>query len=78
MMSTLPATAQPAMQQRQYLPTDSYLQRIGPHAVKGLQGLMGFMGQTPYDLQRMVGSVTPQFSGILPGGGAPAQTTGVR
>jgi hypothetical protein len=78
MMSTLPATAQPAMQQRQYLPTDSYLQRIGPDAVKGLQGLMGFMGQTPYDLQRMVGSVTPQFSGVLPRGRTPAQTTGVR
>jgi hypothetical protein len=74
----LPAMAQPAMQQRQYLPTESYLQRIGPSAVQGLQGLMGFMGQTPYDLQRMVGSVTPQFSGILPRGRTPAQTTGVR
>jgi len=73
----LPAMAQPAMQQRQHLPTESYLQRIGPDAVKGLQGLMGFMGQTPYDLQRMVGSVTPQFSGIFPGGGGtPAQITG--
>ena len=78
MMSTLPATAQPAMQRGPALPTESYLQRIGPDAVKGLQGLMGFMGQTPYDLQRMVGSVTPQFSGILPRGRTPAQTTGVR
>jgi hypothetical protein len=76
--SQLPAMAQPAMQQRQYLPTESYLQRIGPSAVQGLQGLMGFMGQTPYDLQRMVGSVTPQFGGILPGGGAPGRATGVR
>ena len=76
--SQLPAMAQPAMQRGPALPTESYLQRIGPDAVKGLQGLMGFMGQTPYDLQRMVGSVTPQFSGILPRGRTPAQTTGVR
>ena len=76
--SQLPAMAQPAMQRGPALPTESYLQRIGPSALQGLQGLMGFMGQTPDDLQRMVGSVTPQFSGILPGGGAPAQTTGVR
>lgn len=61
------------------LPTQSYLQQIGPSAAQGLQALTGFAGLDPSTLGRIISSVTPGAASMLPTRRAgAARTTGVR